>query len=199
MSVSPLQHIGNFESYKSGEVTIDPSAAIAIGVVLKAEPNSQIIIGKGVCIGMGAILHAYDGILEVEAGANLGASVLVVGEGKIGANACIGLAATILNPSIKPGQVIASGSIIGDSSRQAEPKAAKNTTASDSVEVAITVTSPQEKQESTTNQLVPESANSSAPIVYGKASLNRLIGTLFPHKQLLSQPHQDGSSQSNST
>lgn len=130
MSVSPLYPISNLNSYISGEVMIDPSAAIAPGVLLQADPNSQIIIGAGVCIGMGAVLHAHDGILEIQAGANLGAGVLVVGKGKIGSNACIGSATTILNHSIESGQVVASGSLIGDSSRSAELPAADSTTAS---------------------------------------------------------------------
>ncbi len=97
MYVRSVHPSNNFDTYISGEVTIDPSAAIAPGVLLQASPNSRIIIGAGACIGLGSILHAYEGTLEVEAGANLGAGVLVVGKGKIGANACIGSTTTILN------------------------------------------------------------------------------------------------------
>ncbi|MEC4813689.1 MAG: transferase, partial [Scytonema sp. PMC 1069.18] len=105
-------------SYISGEVIIHPSAVIAPGVILQAALNSKIIIGSGVCIGMGSILQVHEGTLEVEAGANLGAGFLMVGQGKIGANACIGAATTIFNCSVEPGQVIPSGSILGDESRQ---------------------------------------------------------------------------------
>jgi carbon dioxide concentrating mechanism protein CcmN len=128
MSLSPLHLTCNFNSYISGEVTIDPSAAIAPGVILQADPNSQIIIAAGVCIGMGAVLHARDGILEIEAGATIGAGVLLVGRGKIGANACIGSATTILNCSIEPEQVVAPNSLLGDTSRQTDSTAAKETT-----------------------------------------------------------------------
>ena len=41
-----------------GNVSIDPSAAIAPGVLLQAEENSRITIGAGVCIGAGTIVHA---------------------------------------------------------------------------------------------------------------------------------------------
>ena len=118
MSV-PLLHLSNkFDSYISGEVSIHPSAVLAPGVILQAAVNSKIIIGPGVCIGMGAILQVHEGTLEVEAGANLGAGFLMVGKGKIGANACIGSATTVFNYSVEPGQVIPSGSILGDTSRQ---------------------------------------------------------------------------------
>jgi len=60
-------------------VTIHPSAAIAPGVLLQADPESQIIIAAGVCVGMGTILHAHAGILEVSQEQNIGAGVLIVG------------------------------------------------------------------------------------------------------------------------
>ncbi|MEA5583050.1 transferase [Nodularia harveyana UHCC-0300] len=120
MSVPPLHLSNNFDSYTSGEVTIHPSAVLAPGVILQAGVNSKMIIGPGVCIGMGSILQVSEGTLEVEAGANLGAGFLMVGQGKIGANACVGAATTVINCSIEPGKVIAPGSILGDTSRQIE-------------------------------------------------------------------------------
>jgi len=59
MHLSPLQPISNSHFYVSGNVTIHPSAAIAPGVLLQADPESQIIIAAGVCVGMGTILHAH--------------------------------------------------------------------------------------------------------------------------------------------
>ncbi|MFQ4146909.1 transferase [Chlorogloeopsis sp. ULAP02] len=118
MSVPPLRLSHNFDAYISGEVIIHPSAVLAPGVILQAAPNSKIIIGSGVCIGMGAILKVHEGTLEVETGANLGAGFLMVGKGKIGANACIGSATTIFNCSVESGQVVAPGSVLGDTSRQ---------------------------------------------------------------------------------
>lgn len=195
MSVSPLHLISNFNSYVSGEVTIDPNAAIATGVMLLATPNSRIIISAGVCIGMGTVLHAHDGILEIEAGAIIGAGVLVVGAGKIGANSCIGSATTILNCSIEPGQIVAPGSLLGDTSRSfTEPQSANHTTAS--VTVAVTDDSSHKKPESEQIQTQAESTTPAvAPVVYGKASLNHLLSTLLPYNRSLKQ-QENGSSPS---
>jgi carbon dioxide concentrating mechanism protein CcmN len=117
MSVPPLRLGNNFDSYISGEVIIHPSAAIAPGVILQAAPNGKIIIGSGVCIGMGAILQVDQGTLEIEAGVNLGAGFLMVGAGKIGENACIGSATTVFHCSVERGQIVAPGSVVGDRSR----------------------------------------------------------------------------------
>ncbi|MDJ0675339.1 MAG: transferase [Calothrix sp. MO_167.B42] len=117
MSVPPLRLGNNFDSYISGEVIIHPSAAIAPGVILQATPNGKIIIGSGVCIGMGSILQVEQGTLEIGAGANLGAGFLMVGEGKVGENACIGSATTLFYCSVERGQIVTPGSILGDTSR----------------------------------------------------------------------------------
>ncbi|BAZ67288.1 MAG: transferase [Pelatocladus maniniholoensis HA4357-MV3] len=117
MSVPPLRLGNNFDSYISGEVIIHPTAVIAPGVILQAAPSSKIVIGSGVCIGMGSILKVHEGTLEVETGANLGAGFLMIGSGKIGANACIGSATTVFNCSVEPGQVVVPGSVLGDNSR----------------------------------------------------------------------------------
>ncbi|WP_293107651.1 hypothetical protein [Moorena sp. SIOASIH] len=98
-------------------MSIDPSAVISAGVILRADPDSKITIAAGVCIGMGAILHAHKGTLEVESGASLGAGVLVVGKVKIGANASIGSLTTIWNHSVESLQVVPSASVLGDKGR----------------------------------------------------------------------------------
>jgi carbon dioxide concentrating mechanism protein CcmN len=118
MHLPTLPWSSNSQVYVEGDVSIDASAAIAPGVILRADPDSQIAIAAGVCIGMGAVLHACGGTLEVEAGANLGAGVLIVGKGTIGANACIGAVTTILNTSIEPWQVVSAASVLGDKGRE---------------------------------------------------------------------------------
>ena len=100
-----------------GDVTIHDGAVVAPGTILQAAPNSRIVIREGACIGMGTLLNAYEGDIEIESGAMLGAGVLVVGHSKIGKNACIGSSCTILNTSIAPGTAIEAGSLIGDMSR----------------------------------------------------------------------------------
>ncbi len=117
MSVPPLRLGNNFETFFSGEVILHASAVIAPGVIMQAAPNSKIIIGSGVCIGMGSILQVDTGTLEIESGANLGAGFLMVGAGKIGANACIGSATTVFRASVESGKVVPAGSVIGDTSR----------------------------------------------------------------------------------
>jgi carbon dioxide concentrating mechanism protein CcmN len=118
----PLQAMHDSQVYVSGDVTIDPSAVIASGVLLQASPGSTITIAAGVCIGMGAVLHAYEGTLEIQAGASLGAGVLLVGAGVIGPNACIGSQSTLLNPSVERQVLVPSGSVLGDRSRQIQPE-----------------------------------------------------------------------------
>ncbi len=101
----------------SGDVTIHEGVTIAPGVLLLADPGSQIIIGAGVCIGIGSVLRVHEGILNVGAGVSLGAGVLLVGQVTIGDRACIGAATTILESVIAAGALVASGSLVGDRSR----------------------------------------------------------------------------------
>jgi carbonic anhydrase/acetyltransferase-like protein (isoleucine patch superfamily) len=119
MYLSPLQLSSNSQILMSGDVVVNEGAAIAPGVIMQAEPGSRISIAAGACIGLGVILHAREGTLEIEAGVILGAGVLVVGAGKIGANACIGAGTTLIDPCIDQMQIMPAGSLIGDTSRQA--------------------------------------------------------------------------------
>src|SRR5512140_1553822 len=111
-SLPPLEPISYTQSFVSGKVIIHEGAAIAVGVLLQADPDSQIEIAAGVCIGMGSILHAQRGTLTIGTGANLGSGVLVVGVGTIGAGACIGSMTTLYDPEIAPGEVVAPSSLI---------------------------------------------------------------------------------------
>jgi len=217
----PLQPLCNPQSYVSGDVTIDPSAVIGPGVLLAAEPNSRIVIAAGVCIGMGTIIHAQKGSLEIESGAVLGAGVLVVGAGKIGANACVGSCTTLFYSSVESKQVIFPGSLIGDKSRSTVDVTTVEVTSEQTKETqpkpeppvtpppenhGLNVDSEQLEPEKTEVQSqVSEVANESQPTqlevevptnasvqVYGQLHLNRLLLTLFPHNQSLKPPNQDG-------
>ncbi|ACK69812.1 carbon dioxide concentrating mechanism protein [Gloeothece citriformis PCC 7424] len=121
MHLPPVQPVSLSEIYVSGDVIIHDSAVVAPGTILQAAPNSRIIIGPGACIGMGVILNACQGAIEIETGAVLGSGVLMIGAGKIGKNACIGSLTTIYNRSVEPMVIISAGSLIGDSSRQINP------------------------------------------------------------------------------
>jgi carbon dioxide concentrating mechanism protein CcmN len=258
MSLPPLLRLGSsFESFISGEVIVHPSAVIAPGVILFAAPNSKIIIGAGVCIGMGSVIQVDTGILEIEAGASLGAGFLMVGQGRIGANACIGAATTVFKCSVPSGQVVAPGSILGDQSRNTieietvnSSQPTLNPTSSSPTPLNSTQSTQQELEDawepsnnnnsfssnnsnninngynssSTIKQLnldstssldssnqVPLENTSSLPSpdqpklnaiepqanieqdtfgthISGKASIQRLLVTLFPHRQALNKP-----------
>jgi carbon dioxide concentrating mechanism protein CcmN len=102
-----------------GNVSIDPSAVIAPGVLLQSEADSRIAIGAGVCIGAGTIVQAAGGNLYIEAGACIGRGVLIIGAGSIDRDACIGAGTTAINPQIEAGAVIPKHSLLGDRSRNA--------------------------------------------------------------------------------
>lgn len=210
MHLPPLPLSSNYYVHTEGEVNIDPSAAIGSGVILRAATDSKIIIGAGVCIGIGSILHAYQGILEVEAGANLGAGVLMVGKGKIGTNACVGALTTIWNASIEPWQVVPPGSLVGEQGRQVSTPASVTDSVTQTPPLpASTDTVGQESlngqfptpttvvantaQVDSSTELKPEAPPTEpGKSVYGQENLNRLLKTLFPHNnQSFNPPPED--------
>jgi carbon dioxide concentrating mechanism protein CcmN len=214
MYLSPLQLSSNSQILMSGDVVVNEGAAIAPGVILQAEPGSRISIAAGACIGLGVILHAREGTLEIGAGVILGAGVLVVGAGTIGTSACIGAGTTLINPCIDQMQIMPAGSLIGDTSRQAsaEATAAAPTAAPPSPETPEATTPPvtppieppspaqtppQTAPETATD--APESTAAEPPqpgetptILYGQAHINRLLGTLFPHRQAFNRSEENG-------
>jgi carbon dioxide concentrating mechanism protein CcmN len=101
----------------SGNITIDPSAIVAPGVVLLAEGTNRIAIGAGVCIGAGSIVRATGGNLTIGAGVCIGREVLIIGTGSIARDACIGAGTTTLDPQIEEGVVVPPHSLLGDRSR----------------------------------------------------------------------------------
>ncbi len=161
MYLPPLQPPQFLHVPPRGDVRVHESALIGPGVLLQADPGSQIVIGAGVCVGMGSILHAHSGSLELDAGVIVGAGVLLLGHGHFGANACVGSACTIYNGSI-PGQaVIAPGSVIGLGT---PPEAAVEA----APEPAATPASPPPAQ----------------TVVYGRVHIDHLLTTLLPHRHL---------------
>lgn len=186
MHLPPLRLISDAHFCISGNVRIHPSAVIAPGVLLQADADSQIIIAAGVCIGAGTVLHVTQGNLEIEEGASLGASVLLFGSGRIGANACIGSRVTIFNSSIDSDQVIKSGSLIGDPSRSVDPVETATTEASPpQAEAAFTETSPPPLTEPAPAQSPSALATAASVPIYGKAAVTQLIIALFPGRQSL--------------
>lgn len=100
--------------YISGDVVIHPSAAIAPGVLLQADPGCRLMLAAGVCVGQGAVLHACQGSLTIESGTTLGRGVLIVGQGQIGADVCIGAFTTVWNCSVAAGEILPPNSLIGE-------------------------------------------------------------------------------------
>lgn len=206
MDSPSLELIHDCHLYTSGEVVVHPSAAIAPGVLLQADPGCRIVIAEGVCMGRGSILHASSGTLELQAGTTLGAGVLIVGNGTIGAESCIGAMTTILNSSVLPKQIIAPGSLIGDFSRtvtpEATPKATLETpapnpqpTSAASFAQTAAGSSPASNSTQTaaeTNGRVaskgspqPSAIKKTMTQVYGQAYVERIMITMFPHRQAL--------------
>ena len=96
-----------------GDVTVDASAAIAPGVVLQALPGSRITIGRGACLAGGVCIQSKGGVLTISAGATLGANVLVVGRGTVGANACISPGSTLIDPQVDSGVLLPPNTLLG--------------------------------------------------------------------------------------
>ncbi|MBI4782514.1 MAG: hypothetical protein HY785_14535 [Oscillatoriophycideae cyanobacterium NC_groundwater_1537_Pr4_S-0.65um_50_18] len=171
----PLIHDSQF--FVSGDVTIHPTAAIAPGVLLQADPGCRLVVGAGVCVGIGALLHAHQGNLVIEAGVTLGSGVLIVGQATIGENACIGSAVTILNRSVEPQQLIASGTLVGDDSRQMG--------ASEQVGFAASASAPTQPPSvpSPAEAVAASSSPEVTQVIYGRAYLEKIMVTMFPQRQ----------------
>jgi carbon dioxide concentrating mechanism protein CcmN len=69
-----------------------------------------------------AVLHAQGGLLEIGAGANLGAGVLVYGSSKIGEGACIGASSSIVRAVIAKGAIVPPCSLISGLEQSAVEK-----------------------------------------------------------------------------
>ncbi|GAX39468.1 transferase hexapeptide repeat protein [Tolypothrix sp. NIES-4075] len=240
MSVPPLRLDTNFNSHISGEVIVHPSAVIAPGVILQAATNSKIVIGPGVCIGMGSILQVSTGIIEIEAGVSLGAGFLMVGAGRIGVNACIGSATTVFNCSVEPGQVVAPGSVLGDTTvrvalpspteidtKELEPSTTEPASVNVETRYIASLQNGTGKDKNNSQSQIPSPINSGkiesneeehliteesalttqdsetsstdpnifGTQIYGQGSVQRLLITLFPHRQSLSEPKSDDRSE----
>jgi carbon dioxide concentrating mechanism protein CcmN len=200
MYLPPLQAMHDTQVHVSGDVTIHPDAVIAPGVLFVANEGSKIIIAAGACIGMGSVLHAAEGTIEVLEGANLGAGVLVVGSGTIGKNACIGTSCTLLNTSVPAQTMVSPGSVLGDRSRKVQSEAkATATPEPQPTETpnlfkdpwATKVTEPAQGFEN--NNFKPAQPAEHKPAVHkapnhvhGQSYVNSLLSTLLPHR-----PYQD--------
>jgi carbon dioxide concentrating mechanism protein CcmN len=120
MPLPPLHSLSMTHYCASGDVTIASDAAIAAGVILKADHGGAIVIATGACIGLGTVLHAHGGTLTIGAGASLGAGSLLVGQCHIGPQACIGSSTTIYNSNVAAGALVPPASLVGEMGRPVE-------------------------------------------------------------------------------
>lgn len=201
MRLPPVQIVSQSEYFVSGDVSIHETAVVAPGVVLQAAPNSQILIGAGSCIGMGTVINAYAGIVDIESAVTLGPGVLIMGRSTVGQGACVGTKTTIINISIEPLTMVAPGSLLGDTSRAWQPE---------TVSPAAEIPSPWDTEDVVEESLpVPESPVEIEPEpelpsepaiapefvvtadtilkekqpVVGQVYINQLLITLFPERQ----------------
>ncbi|MEM1240784.1 MAG: hypothetical protein AAGI45_13165 [Cyanobacteria bacterium P01_H01_bin.26] len=223
MDPSPLHFVSHTHYYCGGDIVVDSSAAIAPGVVLRAAVNASIRIGPGVCVGAGVVIQAKQGCVFVEAGASLGTGVLIVGQGHVGKDACVGPSSTLINPAIAASEVVppcsllgtaaASGTAVPQNGTYGAPQSPSFQTAapfqpSNGPVPSMAVpprTSPTVQPQAVSPKAVdvPEidrspSPNNSAMAapghVYGRDHVNSLLSALFPHRQSLNNGSSNPSS-----
>jgi carbon dioxide concentrating mechanism protein CcmN len=189
-----LQPISTAHYFVSGDVMIPEGVAIAPGVLLQADPDSQIIIGVGVCLGIGCVVHAHRGTITIGEGAIIGAGVLLVGQVTVGARVCIGSATTVFDCEIAADAMIAPGSLLGDRSRPrdeihgTDPPPLPKPSGTTSATVTAEVETPLESAPLADEPAIPEAVESTGVNVYGQVYVNQLLVKLFPHKQPLDNP-----------
>jgi len=105
------------ESYCIGDVLIASTAVIGNGVMLRADPGCSITIREGVCLGPDVLIHASQGSIELHQGVCLARGVLIIGQGQLGKQVCIGANSTLINPIFADGTILSSDSLWGDDSR----------------------------------------------------------------------------------
>lgn len=172
-----------------GTVDIADGAAIAPHSILGADGNSQLKIAAGACLGSEVVIQARWGSLTIEAGANIGSGVLIIGHGIIGSGACIGAGSTLINPQIGPQQVVSPNSLVGTGCSTEAAASPANASAANPPEPSAAANGQPEPAGN------PEhngngNGNGSGPSpehlmrVYGKDHVSRMLDSLFPHRRL---------------
>ncbi len=182
-----------------GDVDIAPGVAVAPGVLLGAAPGCRLVISVGVCLAADVVVQARQGDLVLEPGVSLGSGVLVVGHGSIGQHTCIGAHSTVINPVLGASQVVAPGSLLGDPSQSSPAPQAQAPHAQAAFDSygsgpsgntangagpSMAGASAQNGHSLNGNSAAAVTPSHGSP-VYGKTQVNRLLATLFPHRQAL--------------
>lgn len=195
-----------------GAVKVAQGSMIAATAILGAEPDGSLTIAPEVCLGSEVVIQARWGSLTIETGAIIGRGVLIIGRGSIGAGACIGSNSTLINPQIAACRVVPPETLLGDpsgdpsiSSHEMAAFIAKESTEASSKSVEITsVGITLEVTSAQSGQLISDDPNGNSGLVsqaslqnnghsyggklghiYGKAQVNQLLKTLFPHRRPL--------------
>lgn len=195
MNLLPSMPLNDRPTAVSGNVMVHPTANVATGVMLHADPGSYLIVGAGACIGWGCILHAHNGTLVIGEGVILGMGTLIVGNSQVGDYACIGSATTVLDSVVLPQTVVPPNSLISaaapqpppaskaieESPQSLPPIAREPTVVMGEPMPGSAVPSVELPPQITEIQKMPVDLPISAPI-YGKQSLERLLATLRNEK-----------------
>ncbi|MBW4443958.1 MAG: hypothetical protein KME10_22580 [Plectolyngbya sp. WJT66-NPBG17] len=203
MQSPPLQlmPVSTTHYFVSGDVTIHAGAAIAPGVLLQANPGSRIVIHQSVCVGLGSVIQAHEGTIEIGEGVIIGAGALLVGTVVVGDRACVGAGTTVMNRSIASLSIVPPGSLMVDQDN--EPETVEDLDLTEDVwqengskpqpEAQTNGAKPQ--PEAQTNGAKPsvepqesdeiESPASQNGEVYGQAYVNRMLGRMFPNQRSL--------------
>ncbi len=199
MNLPSLQPVISADIYISGDVRIHESAIIGSGAILQADPGCRIIVSAGACIGMGAVIHAHQGNIEIRTGVNLGAGALVVGDCVIGDNACVGAVTTLFNTSIPASQLVSPGTFLGNAGRPLRnqpPASPQERVVEEPVPPAVEAAehsspepeSPEPQPTPESSALVKPGENDALPKIPGQEQLDRLLGKLFPYNQSMNPP-----------
>jgi carbon dioxide concentrating mechanism protein CcmN len=186
----------SYHYHISGDVSIHESATIAPGVILQADPESRIIIGAGVCIGSGSVLHAHKGTVEVAQGVTIGTKVLLIGSLKIGENACIGSASTLFNCSLVEGQVLPPSSLLGNCGRQVAEIDTAEAAPIPAPEQSPSPDASTDDSQPSAEWSVFEASGRVKGQVYGQVYVSRIIAKMMPHSKQFGAPPQDNQPQS---
>ncbi|GAP95761.1 hypothetical protein [Leptolyngbya sp. NIES-2104] len=216
MQSPPLQlmPVSTTHYFVSGDVTVHPGAAIAPGVLLQADPGSRIVIHQSVCVGLGTVIQAHDGTIEVGEGVIIGAGVLLVGALTVGDRACVGSGTTVMNRQIEKMSIVPPGSLLCEELRSAAVEAPTEEVYEpgfcppppkqkiEELEDVWQDSAPRIEEIAQTNGSKPDAAevNGAKPAeesdeieapgsqdgqVYGQAYVNRLLGKMFPNQRSL--------------
>jgi len=193
MQSPPLQlmPVSTTHYYVSGDVTVHPGAAIAPGVLLQANPGSRIVIYSSACVGLGSVIQAHEGTIEIGEGVIIGAGVLLIGTVTVGDRACVGTGTTVMNRSIASLSIVPPGSLLMNENNQPEQlEAVKELDLTEDV-WQENGSKPQTDVQTNGSKLTVEPQESDeieSPAsqngeVYGQAYVNRLLGRMFPNQR----------------